>query len=377
MSKYKLTSIQTIAIWKAHSERCFYCEKPVDFRCLEIDHIIPESLNPDDFERIKNNYGLQDEFHINSYYNLVPTHNRCNLRKRDKLFGESAMRWYLALANDKYTKIKKIEQQLSHSKRKYQIFSSLEFLLDKGLISFKEVEELLISSNNPESNKTLFSYIVNNFCHHIKQVQFQDAVIDIDKALYMFPDDKSGLGYYARGYCYWQLKDYQKAIYDCTKAIDVNSDLGLAYFVRGQTYFEPYYDNFTTNQESIDILNKIDEYRDGLLAVSHCDSAIDDYNNTIKLIPDHPDSYFWRALCKLYIAIRFRVQFFDGIFIPTEIIEDLYKSAEIYYKQSDLSGCKRVIEIYSKLIEIYKDIINYEDAKNLLNRLTVEYFSEL
>ncbi len=377
MSKQKLTLIQRRAIWKAHNEICLYCQNLVEFRFLQIDHIIPESLNSDDFERLKNNYGLKAEFHINSYYNLVPTDSRCNLMKRDNLFNESAMRWYLQVANDKYAKIKKLEQQFSQSNRKDEIFSSLEFLLNEGLIDFKEIEKVFVSSNNPESNKTLFSYIVNNFCHHIQQGQFVDAVIGIDKALHMFPDDKSGFGYYARGYCYWELKDYQKAIYECTKAISVNPDLGLAYFVRGQAYFEPYYENITTSEENIDILKKIDEYRDGVLAVSDCNNAIDDYNNTIKLIPYHPDSYFWRALCKLYIAIRFRAQFFDGVFIPIEIIEDLYKSSEIYYKQSNLSAYKRVIEIYSKLIEIYKDIINYEDAKKLLNRLTVEYFSEL
>ena len=95
------------------------------------------------------------------------------------------------------------------------------------------------------------TFIVNNFCSLIQEKLYQDAIVYIQKAIEMFPEDDTGFGYYSLGFCYLQLKDYQSVIYNCTKAININPKLGLAYFLRGQAYFLPYYNKFIYDEDKI------------------------------------------------------------------------------------------------------------------------------
>jgi 5-methylcytosine-specific restriction endonuclease McrA len=107
MAKYAFTSIQRMAIWKAHKSKCAYCGKIIPFNDLEIDHILPESLlgNSDKLERTKLEYGLDSEFDINSYYNWIPSCKSCNKRKSNRPFSESSARFYIEMvARPRYEK---------------------------------------------------------------------------------------------------------------------------------------------------------------------------------------------------------------------------------------------------------------------------------
>ena len=77
----------------------------------------------------------------------------------------------------------------------------------------------------------------------------------IEKVIKIFvPEDKTGFSYHSLGFCYLQLEDYQPAIDSCTKAIKANPGLGLAYLVRGQSYFFPYYNDFYEDIENEDLI---------------------------------------------------------------------------------------------------------------------------
>jgi hypothetical protein len=121
MAKYAFTSIQRMAIWKAHKGKCAYRGELIPFDDLEIDHILPESLleNPDDLERIKLEYGLSSEFDINSYYNWLPSCHKCNSTKNARVYSKSAIFHFLEMvAKPKYEEIRRIEQNLEKTMKK-------------------------------------------------------------------------------------------------------------------------------------------------------------------------------------------------------------------------------------------------------------------
>jgi len=72
------------SIWRAHNRKCLYCGDLISrLENMEVDHIIPQKYKnqPEEFEKIKEEYELQGDFDINAYYNRAPSHKGCNVKK--------------------------------------------------------------------------------------------------------------------------------------------------------------------------------------------------------------------------------------------------------------------------------------------------------
>src|SRR5260221_13776116 len=52
MKKHKFTIAEHFAIWRVFGQKCFYCEQPLAFTEITIDHIIPEHIS-DDAEQLQ------------------------------------------------------------------------------------------------------------------------------------------------------------------------------------------------------------------------------------------------------------------------------------------------------------------------------------
>ncbi len=85
-------------LWKVHGQRCFYCENPITFVELEIDHVVPEYLlnNPSEFEKVKKGYALEENFKIAGIENLVPACSKCNGKKSNLTFTIGQIAIFLA-----------------------------------------------------------------------------------------------------------------------------------------------------------------------------------------------------------------------------------------------------------------------------------------
>ncbi len=82
MAKTSFSYAQRFAIYTTHGEKCWLCEKAVDLTDMEIDHVIPESLEgKPELADILKNFGLPEDFDLNSYLNLMPAHDGCNRKK--------------------------------------------------------------------------------------------------------------------------------------------------------------------------------------------------------------------------------------------------------------------------------------------------------
>ena len=113
MGKRKISNSERFAVWKAHDGRCFWCEAQLFFRDATVDHVLPESLNVDRIESIKEDYALPGDFEINDFQNWVPAHNKCNQRKGARIYPAStALIYALERVGRLADTARKIEQRL-------------------------------------------------------------------------------------------------------------------------------------------------------------------------------------------------------------------------------------------------------------------------
>jgi 5-methylcytosine-specific restriction endonuclease McrA len=102
------------SLWEAHNLKCFYCTKLIPcLKDMEVDHIVPQKYKnlPEEFEKIKEEYELQPDLDIEAYYNKVPSHNGCNLRKSGHLYEKTPTSYYLQEAKLKIPIIRVKEQK--------------------------------------------------------------------------------------------------------------------------------------------------------------------------------------------------------------------------------------------------------------------------
>ena len=134
-------SLERTAIWLAYSKRCAYCGAPIEFRELEIDHILPDSLQnePGKLAALREKLQLPSGFQLSFAANLLPAHGLCNLRKTDNVFNESTARYYISLAESKRSQIDEIKSKLEIQSAKESLLSSVRIALESGNLSMSEL----------------------------------------------------------------------------------------------------------------------------------------------------------------------------------------------------------------------------------------------
>jgi 5-methylcytosine-specific restriction endonuclease McrA len=108
-----LSGVERFAIWTAHSKRCAYCEEPMKYTDLEIDHIIPQSLRkkPQELQNLLVQLSLHANFDLDSLENLLPAHGSCNFRKKARVFSQANARFFLEIAQEKLGTIRSLISQ--------------------------------------------------------------------------------------------------------------------------------------------------------------------------------------------------------------------------------------------------------------------------
>lgn len=93
MSKRAFSPSERFAVHVTHGEKCYVCSKPLDFQSMEVDHVVPESLegNPIRLAQVLRDLGRPDDFAIQSFANWLPACRRCNGKKLDTVFEPSLL----------------------------------------------------------------------------------------------------------------------------------------------------------------------------------------------------------------------------------------------------------------------------------------------
>jgi hypothetical protein len=104
---------------KALNSICRYCNLPIEnLAVLEIDHVIPESLTPEELSPLLARLG-NPHLDINSYFNWFPIHNMCNRYKSDDVLPDEALHVLLARAAKKVPDVLAEEERFDRQLKMY------------------------------------------------------------------------------------------------------------------------------------------------------------------------------------------------------------------------------------------------------------------
>ena len=155
MGKYHFKDIERLVVYTIHNERCYICNTPIDFKNMEVDHILPENLLDDSIkmDEIIELYKLPKTFSINSYNNWLPSCSNCNNKKRDIIFEPTLLiQLQLQETQKKYSKSIEYEKKASSSKQISKALQVLKIAFLKGILTQDQVKELvpLLDSMNEQ-----------------------------------------------------------------------------------------------------------------------------------------------------------------------------------------------------------------------------------
>lgn len=147
MSKYQFNTNERYAVYKVFNGKCQWCGEPLEFKDLNIDHLIPEVLlqRPEDLKKILDSYGLDDSFKINDFDNWIPMHQNCNNRKNDAVYSQMPIILTLlnrcALNKDQARRIK---SKLEKEPKKAEILIRIKSALDKEVIDTEGLQQFIL-----------------------------------------------------------------------------------------------------------------------------------------------------------------------------------------------------------------------------------------
>ena len=147
VKKQTIPLVMKVALYHAHDRRCIYCRELFRFNELEIEHILPQKLkeNVRELERLLEEYGLDTDFDLEGYGNLLPNCSPCNSRKGGMIFEREAAHFYLAIAKRALDKVKKEEKRLTKTLEVDNLLAALGLALQKGLVTKDEITTLIES----------------------------------------------------------------------------------------------------------------------------------------------------------------------------------------------------------------------------------------
>jgi len=156
MSQQRFSDIHRQALWEAHRKRCLYCKKPLLFKELIIDHVIPEKTAKDDNQlaRLRITHGLGADFDIAGDENLAPACHACNTGKIDHLLSPEHAALILTQVAARLPKIDCLKTRYQKQANDDDVMLGVSIALEQGLISPAEVGNILsrYETGDPEVN---------------------------------------------------------------------------------------------------------------------------------------------------------------------------------------------------------------------------------
>ncbi|MBR2687001.1 MAG: HNH endonuclease [Aquamicrobium sp.] len=157
----KLDPAARYGVWMSRDGRCTWCGRPVQFQDCQVDHIVPKSVGCQQsrFAEIKEKYGLDQAFEVESFENWAPICARCNLVKSDRTFTDAPIivshltmaRILAGLARDNAEKIRE-------DKYKSKVFSRIENAVFHGDVTIEEIKEFLVGLAAISRRSSNFEY---------------------------------------------------------------------------------------------------------------------------------------------------------------------------------------------------------------------------
>ncbi len=137
-----------IALWETYGQCCAYCDDPVPFGAMEVDHIVPQgwrTLPTNERDERYSKIGIASDFDLDSALNLYPSCSRCNLKKRDSQLP-GAMPIYLKVAQSKSKRVLARQEQIERDWTSERAKTSLALSIETGSLTIDDATAILVEN---------------------------------------------------------------------------------------------------------------------------------------------------------------------------------------------------------------------------------------
>ena len=156
MAQQRFSDVHRRALWEGRRKRCLYCGKPLLFKELVIDHVIPEKIakNAQQVDDLRITHGLGAGFDIAGDENLAPACHACNTDKIDRVFSPEHAALILTQVEDRLSKVNRLKARYQKQAIDDDMMLGVSMALERGLISPAEVGNILrrYETGDPEVN---------------------------------------------------------------------------------------------------------------------------------------------------------------------------------------------------------------------------------
>ena len=256
---------------------------------------------------------------------------------------------------------------------------------------FEKVIDICNEALKVEPNLVEFYIILIRGYAYIELNEYEQAIKDFNKVIELNPNYAED--YYGRGYAYAELNEYERAIEDYDRTIALNPKFAEAYYNRGLAYAElNEYKRAIEDYGKAIALNPDDAgaYNNRGLAYAELkehERAIEDYDRAIELNPDDAAAYNNRgnAYAKLNKYERAIKDYSRAIELN---LDDAVAYNDRGVAYAELNQPERAIEDYGKAIELnpnyagayvnrgiaYSEIHRYEESARDLKKAGILFF---
>lgn len=130
------------AIWEAHNKRCPYTGDLIGFAELEIDHVVPVTIAPDELARLKRDKIIGDDFDLNGLGNLLPTKRFPNGTKSDRIRSNNVLINFLDVARQHRVQIETQLAAALDERKTLTAYLRLKAKADRNSIEVEDVVDV-------------------------------------------------------------------------------------------------------------------------------------------------------------------------------------------------------------------------------------------
>jgi tetratricopeptide (TPR) repeat protein len=264
--------------------------------------------------------------------------------------------------------------------------SGMSALMHAEQKGYKDLADFLREKGAKEEENFAIYYNKRGLAYE-RQEEYQKAIDEYNKAIELDPEYVNP--YYNLGNAYRDLKKYLKSIDNYTKAIELDPEFAWPYNNRGQVYerHEEYQKAIDDYTRAIEISPDAKPYRNRANVYEKLEEyqkAIDDYTKAIELDPEDANSYKIRGLAYNIHGLTYNKleEYQKAIDDYTRVIELDPEYAAVYNDRGDaykkLHEDQKAIEDYYQAGTLYlKHHNDKEEAKECLDKIKeIDAFSQ-
>lgn len=158
LAKYSFSAHERWAVFSVYGQHCYLCRCPINFRSMEVDHVLPEKLlgRSNELQKVLKSFGLPSGFDINDFGNWLPACRPCNQKKSSTPFEPTPIiQLELQNARKSASKARMVAEEGVTNRKLSAAFATIERAADSQHLKPEEIAPLLASylKTNPEIEK--------------------------------------------------------------------------------------------------------------------------------------------------------------------------------------------------------------------------------